>query len=382
MAEPLEDVNTKSGVSLFRLAGIQVTVHYSWLIIFVLILWSLSAGYLPRTYPGQSPTAYWFAGGVATVLFFLSVLAHEFSHSLMAKRAGIDVPNITLFVFGGVSRISEEASDPETELMIAVVGPLSSFGLALVFWVLMTSLESGGPSLVSAVFRYLAWINLALGVFNFIPGFPLDGGRVLRAVVWWKTGSLLRATRLASDLGKGFAVALMVLGAIQIFGGGLAGGLWLIFIGIFLRGVAAGSYQQTAMRDALEGVRVRDVMVEDVVTVSPDLTVQELIRSYFLHYGFKGFPVVDEDQVVGVISLQDVRHLLDEDQAGTLVRQVMMDVSAELRIEPGASLADALKRVVQPKAERLLVMEGDRMVGLITKTGLMRFVEIKQILEH
>ncbi|GAB4257426.1 MAG: site-2 protease family protein [Deferrisomatales bacterium] len=371
-----------TGVVLFRLAGIDVKIHYSWLVVFALIVWSVSAGYLPRTLPGRTGAAYWLAGLAATVLFFLSVLAHEFSHSLVAQRSGLRVPDITLFVFGGVSRMEAEARDPRTEMRIALVGPLSSFALAGLFWAARKLPGLDGATLAGTVLGYLTWINLALGVFNLIPGFPLDGGRVLRAALWWKTGSLTRATRLAADVGKGFGVLLMLLGAVQILGGRLIGGLWLVFIGVFLKGAAEGSYRHTVVRHSLEGVRVRDVMVEQVVTVPPDLLVRDLIQKYFLHYGFKGFPVTDGGEVVGVVSLAQVRHLTEEEQMRTTVGEVMVDLDPAHTVAPEVSLADALRRMAELGAERLLVMEEGAMVGLLTKTGLSRFLEIKQILER
>lgn len=373
--------NQLSGVELFSIRGIRIRVHFSWAIIFLLILWSLSAGYLPRIHPGQAPGSYWLAGLAATVLFFASVLAHELAHSFVARRAGIPVAGITLFVFGGVSQVAENARDPKTEMKVAVVGPVCSFALALAFWGVHAALWGGEASLTGAVFRYLAWINVALGVFNLVPGFPLDGGRILRSVLWWKTGSLTRATRWAADVGKGFAYALMFLGAIQIFGGGLVGGLWFILIGMFLRTVAEGEYQQTVVRRSLEGVRVGDVMAEDVVTVSPELTVAELIDRYFLHYGYKGFPVLEGDRVAGIVALRNVRHLAKAEREQTTVGQLMVEIGDGDRAAPDLSLAEALRQMAIQGTGRLLVMEGDRLVGILTKAGLSRLLEVKRILE-
>lgn len=370
-----------SGWNLFSVRGIRISIHYSWLIIFVLIVWSLSAGYLPRTHPGQSPGSYWVAGLIGTLLFFGSVLAHELAHSIVAQFAGMKVPGITLFVFGGVSQLEETAKDPATELKIAIVGPLCSFALALLFWVLGAWIWPADASLPGAVVGYLAWINVALGVFNLVPGFPLDGGRVLRSILWWKTGSLTRATQWASDVGKGFAYTLMALGAVQIFTGALVGGLWFIFIGMFLRSVAEGEYQQTVMRKSLEGVRVRDVMIEDVVTVTPDLPIRTLIHDYFLHYGYKGFPVSDGDRIVGIVALRNVKTLSAEEQEGTTVGQVMLDLEEGDQIAPDRSLAEALKQLALRRVQRLLVMDDGRMVGILTKDGLTRFMEIKRVLE-
>jgi Zn-dependent protease/predicted transcriptional regulator len=381
MAEQLAGRGRSGVFSLFKIAGIRISLDYSWFIVFALVIWSLSAGYFPRNFPGQTTQTYWIAGLIATLLFFASVLIHELSHSLMAMRSGIHIPEITLFLFGGVSKLSEEPRDPKTELKIAIVGPLSSFGLALLFWAMQKLFSGSGVSLTKAVLHYLAWINLALGIFNLIPGFPLDGGRILRALRWWKTGSLTQATKLASDVGKGFAVALMLLGGLQIFAGFLIGGLWLLFIGMFLRSVAEGGYQEVVVRQMLQGVQVDEVMVREVVSVAPDLPVNQLINGYFLHYGYKGFPVAQGGRVLGMVSVFNVKGLPEDEQKNKTVAQVMEPLSDDLLISPQVSLTEALRKTGQTEAGRLVVMQGGKMVGLISKTGLLRYLEMKRILE-
>jgi Zn-dependent protease/predicted transcriptional regulator len=371
-----------AGINLFKIAGIQITIDISWFIIFFLVLWSLSAGYFPRQFPDQSVQVYWGAGLVATILFFFSVLFHEMSHSLMAQRCGIEISEIKLFIFGGVSRLSEEAKNPVNEFKIAVVGPLSSFVLAIFFWFCTKLLGGLQLSLAQIITGYLVWINVALGIFNLLPGFPLDGGRILRAIIWYKTGSLSRATKWASDVGKGLAIALMVLGALQIFGGMLIGGIWLIFIGMFLRGVAEGGYQEVMMRQSLENVQVHEVMIEDVVNVQPDLTVRELVTDYFLRYGFKGFPVMDKGKVIGVISLVEAKNIDHSQESTTRVVDIMQPLNDNIVISPDISLVIAMRKMVTENTARLLVMENDQLLGMITKTGLLRFLEIRNILEE
>jgi Zn-dependent protease/CBS domain-containing protein len=376
-----EEVKGFRGISLFKVAGIRINIDYSWFIIFGLVLFALSAGYLPRTFPGQPTQTYWVAGLFATLLFFSSVMLHELAHSLVAIRQGIDIPEITLFIFGGVSRLSQEPTDPKTEFKIAVVGPLTSFALAAAFGVLRVFLQGFEPSLMVVVIGYLAWINLALGIFNLIPGFPLDGGRLLRAFLWWRTGSLTRATKVASDFGKGFAVAIMILGGLQIFAGALVNGLWFIFIGMFLRGMSVQGYEELVIRKALEGVHVEEVMVREVVSVPPDLTVSQLIHDYFLHYAFRGFPVVENGRVLGVVSVAAVRQLPREVYDNRQVADIMTPLQDDLLIEAQASLADALVKMSRQEQDRLLVLKGEKLAGLVTKTGLLRFVQIKQVLE-
>jgi Zn-dependent protease/CBS domain-containing protein len=369
------------GIRLFKIAGIRINLDFSWFIIFALVLFALSAGYLPRAYPGQETQTYWIAGLVATLLFFTSVMLHELAHSLVAIRHGIDIPEITLFIFGGVSRLSQEPADPGTEFKVAVVGPLTSFALAALFWALHTLMQGFEPSLIVVVIGYLMWINLALGIFNLVPGFPLDGGRLLRAFLWWKTGSLTRATKVASDFGKGFALALMILGALQIFAGALINGLWFIFIGMFLRGMSVQGYEELVIRKSLEGVHVEEVMVREVVTVPPDLTIAQLVHDYFLHYAYRGFPVVDGGRVLGVVSVAATRQIPREVYDNRQVTDIMTPLQDDMLIERQVSLAEALMKMTRQDQDRLLVLEGERLAGLVTKTGLLRFVQLKQVLE-
>src|SRR3972149_3044966 len=382
MAEFKSEGAGEAGIHLFPPAGIRIIIDYSWFIIFGLVALSLSTGYLPQEYPGASALAYWVAGLVATITFFISILFHELPHSLVALRSGIQIPSITLFLFGGVSRLSEEAKDPKTELTIAVVGPLSSFALALLFWLAGEKLEGVIHPLAQAVVEYLSFINLALGIFNLVPGLPLDGGRVLRAVVWWRTGSIDRATRLAADLGKGFAVTLMFLGAMLIFRGALLGGIWLIFIGMFLRGAAVQGYEQMYLMRILESVKVGDVMIQTPLTVSPDLTLSDLVNRYFLRYGYRGFPVEEGERTIGLISIDDLAGVPESERSARTGRDRMRPLDASWIISKEAPLLEALERLSPGSVGRLLVLEDGRLSGMVTKTGLLRLLEIHQILKR
>ncbi len=365
---------------LFEISGIQITIDYSWLIIFLLVAWGLSAGYFPRLFPDYSPQFYWVAGIFAALLLFASILIHELSHSITAIRAGIKIPEITLFIFGGVARLSQEPTNPRTELKIAVAGPLASFVLALAFGVLARVLGGPVPGMVVGIFTYLAWINLALGIFNLVPGYPLDGGRILRALVWWRTGSVARATKLASNIGQGFAWALMILGGVQIFIGELIGGLWLIFIGMFLRGIAASGYQEVMVKQSLEGVPVKDLLVENPVTIAPEVTLERAASEYFLRYGHGGFPVVRDGTTLGLLSLAQIKDVPEEARKSKTAGDVMIPLDEDIRIHPDESLLGAFKKMTQRGIGRLLVMRGNEMVGMITKTGMLRFLEIKRLL--
>lgn len=373
--------DSRRGLDLFKIAGIRIRVDASWLVIFALVLWSLSAGYLPHRFPDLETGQYWIAGLVATLFFFASILVHELAHSLVAKRAGIHIPEITLFLFGGVSRMSEEPRSPGLEFRVAIVGPLASFALAALFGGVAWAFGPSLPGLSGVVVEYLAWINAALGVFNLLPGFPMDGGRAFRALVWWRTGSLRRATRMASNIGQGFALALMALGALQLFSGALLGGLWLIFIGMFLRGLASAGYEQMAVRQALEGVDVEDVMVRDPVTVPSDLTLRQLVDEHLLRDGVRGYPIVDGGgDVRGIVGLEHLQDLSPEELQQKRVADVLSERRAEMEIAPDASLGDALRQMAEHDQPRLLVMRGGRLVGLLTRGGVRRLLEVKEVL--
>lgn len=377
MGEPA----THRGIGLFRIGGIEIRIDYSWFIIFALVFFSLSAGYFPHHYPDQETLTYWLGGLLATLLFFASILIHELSHSFMARHYGIEIRAITLFLFGGMAQISEEARDAKTEFRIAIVGPFTSFALALVFWAVMRLVAQAGTGMLVVIFEYLAWINLALGIFNLLPAFPLDGGRVFRALWWWRKGSLTQATKVASDMGKGFAFALMLLGGLQIFAGALVGGIWLILIGMFLRGMAEGGYQEVLLRRYLTDTRTGEIMVEAAVSMPPDISIEEAVSDYFLRYGYHGFPVVENGRVKGVISLSTLKNVSPDRRGTTTVEDCMMQLDESLQVGPDTSLSEALGKMTRESVGRLIVMRDNQMIGLITRTGLLRFLEVKRALE-
>jgi Zn-dependent protease/CBS domain-containing protein len=372
---------TPRGANLFRVFGVQVAIDYSWLIIFALVLWSLTAGYFPGQYPGYGWWSYAAAGLAATLLFFGSVLVHELSHALVANRLGEKVRQITLFIFGGMAHLSGEPRDPSAELKIAAAGPATSIGLGALFYLVSLGLAGAAVEpLWTAVFRYLGFINLALAIFNLLPGFPLDGGRLLRAYFWRRSGDLRDATRRAANWGGGIAVGLMALGALQIFGGALVGGLWLIFIGMFLRGAARASYYGVVAEHALGQTRVRDLMVREPVVMSPDASVAEAVEDYFLRHGYGGFPVGRDGRIEGVLSLPMVQHCPREERETRRVRDIMRPLDG-LTISPDTSIAQALQQMVARDAGRLVVLDGAHLHGLITRTGIMRFIDMKTQLE-
>jgi Zn-dependent protease/CBS domain-containing protein len=369
-------------LAIARVGGIQIRVDASWLLIFFLVFWSLSAGYFPRVSPDQGTGAYWAAGLLASLLFFVSVLVHELSHALEARRRGLEVPRITLFLFGGVSEMVREPDHARDELWIALAGPMASFGLAVGFGAVAWALPAPAPPLLHGVFEYLAWVNAALGVFNLLPGLPLDGGRVLRALVWWRTGSLRRASAIAARTGEGLAIGLMVLGGLEILGGAFVGGVWLILIGLFVRGLAGASHRGLVLRESLEGVRVADAMTRDVVQVPADLTIRSLVDDFILTRGHRAFPVQEDGRVVGLVSLQEVKGVVPVARDTVRVRERMIPVSDLPRAAPETPLQDALVHMGERGAARLLVFSGSDFEGLLTRSGIARFLEVRDALEE
>src|SRR5208283_54296 len=372
----------KGSIELIKVAGVQVEIDYSWIFIAVLVWWSLSAGYFPREYPGHSFGSYWTVGAIGTVLFFASVLGHELSHAAVGNRLGENVTRITLFIFGGMAHLSSEPKTAGDEFKIAAIGPVSSLVIAAIFWAIEQTLVGvHAPALWVAVFSYLAFINVALAVFNLLPGFPLDGGRILRAILWHYWGDFRRATAAAADWGNTIAWGLIALGALEIFGGGLVGGIWMIFIGLFLRGAAHASYQSVVVEQMLGRAHVADLMIREPVTIDPDLSVSEAVDHYFLHYGYTGFPVVKDGRAMGILSLSRVRECPREERANRRVHDIMVPVNEKVTISPGATVSDAMHRMAEADAGRLLVLDAERLMGLITRSQIARFVQLKSQLD-
>jgi len=356
-------------VKIASIRGIPIHVNASWLAVYALITWTLAVGYFPRVLPALAPAAYWITGLVAAALLFVSVLLHELSHSFVATAHGLHVRGITLHVFGGVSQLEDEPPGPRAEFLIAVVGPLTSFAIAAVLWMVGVWGRVAGPS-VTATLEYLIGVNVAVGVFNLVPGFPLDGGRILRAALWKWKGARGPATWIASRVGVGFAVVLMAAGALRILTGGALDGLWLIFIGLFLRSAADASYTQSALREALGRLPVRQVMSPRVVTVSPGATVADLVDTFWAHH-VSSFPVVDDGGPVrGIASLQKVHQVPREAWPTTRIRDVMRPLGDDLVVGPEASAFDALQKAAANGLGRLAVLDAGRLVGYLSLKDL------------
>lgn len=369
------------GLKVGRIFGIRITVDYTWFIVFVFFSWSLAFGYFPVKYPEFDKIAHLVMGVASAFLLFVCVLAHEISHSYVSNALGVRVSEITLFIFGGIAHLSEEPKEPAVELKIAIAGPLASLALAALFWFAAYVTGAMGFPMITAVFTYLSMINVVLVVFNMIPGFPLDGGRVLRAIWWLKSKNLARATRIASMTGRGFAYLLIALGAVQMLMGNISG-LWSIFMGVFLQQAAGRSYEQLIVKQALEGVKVGDVMSKDIVTIDMDTSVAEAVDDYFLKRHYASFPVVSLGQPKGILMFSSIRALPKEQWPTKRVSEVMTRLDPQDMLTPDSSALDALVRMLNDGEGRLIVTEAGRIAGIISRRDILKLMEFKAVVKE
>jgi Zn-dependent protease/CBS domain-containing protein len=364
----------QSSFKIARVAGIDIGIHYTWLFAFALIAWSLAGGFFPSTFPGFDPATYWLLGVAGAVGLFASVLFHELSHSLVAIARGMRVHSITLFIFGGVSNLQGEAEEPRDEFLIAVVGPLSSFLLAGLFWAL--GVITPGPNPVAALLGYLALVNLMLGAFNLVPGFPLDGGRVLRSIIWRVTGSMRRATQLASYAGQAVAFLLIFWGLSRMFGGDFLGGLWTAFIGWFLNSAAESTRQQQALQEHLRGIHVANVMDSQPTLVEPGLSVHDFVFDHVLQRGERAVLVTQGGRLLGLASITDAKRVPQAEWSTTPVGQVMTRVPLR-SIAATADLSVALKLLTENGLNQLPVVDDGRVLGMLTRADVLRFLQFR-----
>ncbi|MGB2696911.1 MAG: site-2 protease family protein [Candidatus Zixiibacteriota bacterium] len=368
----------RRNIKLFSILGIEIYIHYSWFIILALVTYSLAFSYFPQQLPGQTQPTYWLMGGISALLLFVSVLLHELAHSVVAKKGKLKVDKIVLFLFGGVSQIAEEPKSAKEEFKMAFAGPLVSFILAGIFGVIwlfiMFPLKS---QVLSSIFGYLALINFVLGVFNLLPGFPLDGGRILRAYWWYKTRDLHRATLLATNVGKGLSILMILLGAFQIFTGYLIGGVWMVFIGFFLRQAAEAGYQRVVIQDLLSGVKVKELMSQNPICVSPEMSVSQVVEEYFMRYRLTSFPVCQSDRVLGIITLQSVKEIPRENWSDKTIRDSVTPVSQEYILHPEDEAVEALRKIITSDLGRLPVVANGRIIGILSRKDVMNLLVIK-----
>ncbi|MEO5373176.1 MAG: site-2 protease family protein [Alphaproteobacteria bacterium] len=371
------------GITLFRLLGFEVRLDFTWVLLAVLVAWTLVVGLFPANYPDLSPQSYLWMGVAGTLGIFASLVIHEFAHSLVARRYGLPITGITLFLFGGVAEMSEEPSDPMQELRMAIAGPLASIVLATALFVLHLGATAAAlPVQISGVLLYLTWINGILAVFNMIPAFPLDGGRVLRAILWRWKGNQRWATRVASRFGSAFGVLLIVLGVLSVLTGNLVSGMWWFLIGLFIRGAATASYSETLTRQALQGVPVRRVMKADPVTVTPDMSLDDLVNGYFYRYYYKLFPVTESGCLLGCVTSRQLKDLPREQWEHRVVRDIMAPCRGDNTVGPDDDAVEVLAIMHRSGNSRLLVARAGVLEGIVTLKDMLTFLSMKLELEN
>lgn len=365
-----------SSIKLGRIFGIDVGIHWSWAFIFLIVTWSF-ADVLGSTYKSWNGAQLWIAGAAIAIVFFLSILAHELSHAIVSNRAGLPVRSITLFVFGGVSNLTREPDTPGMEFRIAIVGPLSSLVLGGLFagaWAALYNVNEG----LAGISAYLAVINASLAVFNMLPGFPLDGGRVFRSIVWARNKNRLRATHTASQAGQWIAYIIMGLGVVYVFFGDLFSGIWFLLIGFFLRNASAASYEQLVIETTLSGIAVRDVMQTEVYRVPPDTSLDELVHEYVLKHNARSFAVMAAGDFAGLITLTDIRKVPRDEWATTSVYRAMTPATRLHTVSPNESLTRVLQMMAMHDVNQLPVVQGRELLGMLDRADVLRFIHVRQ----
>lgn len=367
----------KSSLRIGKVFGIPIGINYTWFIVFALVTISLATGYFPTRYTGWSQVGYLGIGLLTSVLFFASVLLHELAHSLVALAWGIPVKSITLFIFGGVANIGREPDRPLAEFLVAIAGPIASLLLGVGFGLLWLAGEFLALTPLAALGLYLGGINLSLAVFNMVPGFPLDGGRVFRSVVWAWTGNMNRATRWAATTGRVIAVLMIIGGAVMFLTGNWGSGLWLAFIGWFLDNAASQSAQQAWLRESLSGYTARDFATSRCQTVDSNTPLDWLVRDYVLPGGQNCFVVTDGVQAKGVATLGQIQQVPRQRWGWTPVRQVMTPLTNLKPVGSSDSAYSVLERMVAEGHSLLPVVEGGRFLGLVRQENLLRFAQTR-----
>ncbi len=372
----------KNSLVIGEVKGIKIEINISWLIIFALVTFMLATNFFPLNYPEWDTTLSWFLGALIAIFMFVSVLLHELSHSIVAIKNGIDVKKITLFIFGGVAQIEKEPDEPLKELKIAIAGPAMSIFLSVVFSLLAGGAAALGASeYITVPLNYLAAVNMVLAIFNMVPAFPLDGGRVLRALIWYFKKDIRMATKISSSIGGFFGYFLIFTGIFQALGGQFIGGLWFVFIGWFINQASQISYQQTLITDIFKKIKVKEFMTKDVVVIDYHKTIKEMVDEYLYNYKYKSFPVRRIDEIVGVVGINEIKnmpnHLWDE----KLVVEIMRPLTEDMVVSPDSNVTDSLKNLAKNGLGRVLVMEDEEVVGIISNTDVLNYIRINSELE-
>jgi len=372
----------RSTIRLGKVFGIEIGFNWSLIFVFALVSWSLAVTVLPQGVPNQSPTAYWITAVIGAVVFYGCLLAHELSHSVVARRNGVQVSEITLWLFGGVSKLAGEPRSARVEALITIVGPLASILVAVVAFGLAFVVSAAGASaLVSDLLVWLAVLNLSLGVFNLIPAFPLDGGRLLSSFFWWRSGTRQRGVHVAVQVGRIFAFLMIGVGALELFRADGFNGIWLAFLGWFLLSAGSAEESSTVTKALLESVPVAAAMSAPVVTVSDGLTVDEFLASEAVHHHFTTYPLRDAaGELSGVVRLNQIVREASSGGHDRKLRDLAVPMSQIPTTQPQEDLETLLERLETGLDRRVLVLDGGKLVGILSPTDVARIVTVRQAL--
>lgn len=374
---------TKSGLYLFSLFRFEVRLDWSWFFLAFLVMWTLAEGYFPINFKGLSYGTYWIMGLIGAIGLFFSIILHEVCHSLVGRHYGLPILGIKLFIFGGVAQMHSEPPSPKAEFLMAVAGPLFS----IVIGVLLTFLyhfgeNAGWPTSINGVISYLGFINIVVGIFNLLPGFPLDGGRILRSFLWWLKKDLRLATQIATQFGTGTSFALIMLGILLFISRDFIGGFWMFLLGFFLYQISKAQYQQFLIKEIFHGETIRKYVHTHPVTVPPNITVQELIDDYFYKYYHKLYPVAQDGNLLGCVTLNLIKHIPKEKWHELRVADIIKHCPEEIIIDVNTKVTDILQKVGSLRRTRFIVIENDKLYGIITLKDIVNIVTIKTTFEE
>lgn len=368
-----------SSFTVASVRGIAVEVHWSWLLIFGLLSWMLSTSYYPAAYEGWSDFAYWLTGTISALALFAAVLVHELAHAVVARRRGLPVPKITLFIFGGVSHMGRQPSSAGEEFKIAAAGPATSLVIA-------AAAAAGAWAVgdreqhVQGVLNYLAIVNAVLALFNILPGFPLDGGRVLRSIAWRRTRSFRKATRFAASTGQGVGFLMMIGGAVLLLAGGALQGLWFILIGWFLVGAARGEAESLQLEAILSNLTAKDVMRGEWATVTPGEPISVLVDDFMIGRGERAVVVANDGAVAGILTVNDIRQIPRSEWVATPAQTVMTPRERVTTVTSTTPAVQVLMIMAQEGINQVPVVDAGRMIGLITRRELIARIQLAESL--
>jgi len=370
----------KAQIKLGRIFGVEIGLHYSWFIIALLITFSIADQFRLNN-PDWSDSLRWGLALVTAVLFFVSIVAHELSHAVVAKARGLPVRAITLFALGGVAQIEKEAADAKTEFWMGIVGPITSFVIGLICLGITLALGWTPPNFpqqpLPAILMWLGVINIGLAIFNMIPGFPLDGGRVLRGLLWWITGNARRATTIAARVGQVIAFLMIIYGVMQFFGGAGINGLWLAFIGWFLLSASRESYAQMMVTEGLRGLRVADVMTSEYTAIDAYLNLQTFAEEYLMRSGRRFFVVMINNRPAGIITPHEINEVPRARWPYTTVADVMRPLDRTRTVEPETPVTEALEVMASQDLNQLPVISGGALAGLISRSHILQLIQTR-----